>query len=585
MLGRTRFAGALASAAALFAFAALGGAAPAAASIAACPEGSSELWLNYDDTADCAFHVRTDLDSFGFHGTPGTRARVIVKGVSGVSASPVVEIRGPMGGLLWSGACNPECDLEPDENGTYHLAVQEAGLDNTGSYEVTLACLFGACDSNGDGTPDPAPEPVRHATLWKEFERRTDVDVYEFLGVGDTEMRLIVKGVSGVSTSPSVEIWDPDGVQLHDGICNPGCEARAFSESPSPTLPKTGTYRLVVSEAGLDNTGTYQVTLACLFGDCDLDADGVADPQDNCLEVANPSQIDADLDGIGNHCDADFDNNGTVGGPDFLTFGAAFGCELGDACFVPAVDLNGDGLIGGPDYLLFGRAFGRPPGPSRLARIGYGQTVDASFDAITDVDTLVFEGTAGTDIRVTAKGISGVSASPTVEIRDPDGEVLHAGACNPGCDRGLVQTGTYRLTLSEAGLDNTGTYEVTLSCLFGPCDSDADGTPDPAPPQIGYGETISASFERRTDVDSLEFDGTAGSLVRLIVLGTSGVSASPRVEIRDPDGVVIHDGPCNPGCDLLLPKTGRYRVTISEAGQDNVGTYETTLACLFGACG
>ena len=44
----------------------------------------------------------------------------------------------------------------------------------------------------------------------------------------------------------------------------------------------------------------------------DTDADGIADAYDNCIAVSNPSQADADMDGIGTECDAD-ESNGNSG--------------------------------------------------------------------------------------------------------------------------------------------------------------------------------------------------------------------------------------------------------------------------------
>ena len=41
----------------------------------------------------------------------------------------------------------------------------------------------------------------------------------------------------------------------------------------------------------------------------DVDGDGIVDGQDNCLEVANPSQSDMDLDGFGDVCDQDPDGD------------------------------------------------------------------------------------------------------------------------------------------------------------------------------------------------------------------------------------------------------------------------------------
>ncbi|MCG8591726.1 MAG: thrombospondin type 3 repeat-containing protein [Proteobacteria bacterium] len=109
----------------------------------------------------------------------------------------------------------------------------------------------------------------------------------------------------------------------------------------------------------------------------DDDGDGVANGLDNCLDVPNADQRDPEMDGYGAICDADFvgpgsvpPGDGVVGGPDFLALSGAFGCETGDACYDPDIDMDGDGTIGGPEFLKMSGAFGFPPGPSGLACAG-----------------------------------------------------------------------------------------------------------------------------------------------------------------------------------------------------------------------
>jgi len=86
------------------------------------------------------------------------------------------------------------------------------------------------------------------------------------------------------------------------------------------------------------------------------------------------------------------------------------------------------------------------------------------------MDRLTFEGTADTEIRLWALGLSG-SVTPVLEIREPDGDLIWDGTCTGGCDFTLVEPGTYLLEISEAGINNTGGYEVTLQCLAGSCGS------------------------------------------------------------------------------------------------------------------
>lgn len=106
----------------------------------------------------------------------------------------------------------------------------------------------------------------------------------------------------------------------------------------------------------------YFHTLA--FGEfaVDRDGDGLVDELDNCMEAPNVAQDDTDGDDCGNACDADYNDDGVVGHPDFFEFAAVFGtvgneekCHVGliPGCFVSFSDF---GFVAG--------AFGSTPGPS-----------------------------------------------------------------------------------------------------------------------------------------------------------------------------------------------------------------------------
>lgn len=100
----------------------------------------------------------------------------------------------------------------------------------------------------------------------------------------------------------------------------------------------------------------------------DADGDGVLDPMDNCLLVPNADQRDTNLDGYGNVCDVDYDNDGIVQGPDFGILSASFAKTVPPGN--PDVDVEGDDVVGMTDWFLLANSFGSPPGPSGLACAG-----------------------------------------------------------------------------------------------------------------------------------------------------------------------------------------------------------------------
>ena len=102
----------------------------------------------------------------------------------------------------------------------------------------------------------------------------------------------------------------------------------------------------------------------------DVDGDGIADSEDNCIEVPNGplspdsgdhSQRDTDNDLYGNACDPDFNGNGIVDAADFSLLKARFGRPG-----FPDQDLNGNGIVDPADFSYLKSNFGQSPGPSGL---------------------------------------------------------------------------------------------------------------------------------------------------------------------------------------------------------------------------
>ena len=99
--------------------------------------------------------------------------------------------------------------------------------------------------------------------------------------------------------------------------------------------------------------------------DGDSDGDGIVNALDNCLVGQNADQRDSDRDGVGNACDADFNNDGRVDQTDLAALTRAFGTNQRDK------DLNGDGAVNRRDLQILLDLFKRGPGP-RLDSDGDG---------------------------------------------------------------------------------------------------------------------------------------------------------------------------------------------------------------------
>ncbi|MFK7888228.1 MAG: hypothetical protein AB8G16_15310 [Gammaproteobacteria bacterium] len=110
--------------------------------------------------------------------------------------------------------------------------------------------------------------------------------------------------------------------------------------------------RGVIAQPGLRNDiGAYERVVQ------DSDADGVSDALDNCVEVPNAAQVDADGDGFGNRCDPDLNNDNVVNVIDLGLLRTRF--FTADA----VADFNVDGVVNVIDLGILRSYFFLPPGP------------------------------------------------------------------------------------------------------------------------------------------------------------------------------------------------------------------------------
>ncbi len=113
-----------------------------------------------------------------------------------------------------------------------------------------------------------------------------------------------------------------------------------------------------------DSSGEFVLTekttsiLGATFAD--TDGDGVADAIDNCSAASNPDQRDTDLDGFGNQCDPDLNNDLQVNFVDLGVLRNVFFTSDENA------DFNGDGVVNFTDLGIMRSLFFGPPGPGAV---------------------------------------------------------------------------------------------------------------------------------------------------------------------------------------------------------------------------
>jgi hypothetical protein len=222
----------------------------------------------------------------------------------------------------------------------------------------------------------------------------------------------------------------------------------------------------------------------------------------------------------------------------------------------------------------------------------YGEhTASCQIDTQTELDQFTFNGTTGDVVRIIVLR-PGNDPDPRLEVRDPDGVVIidqycgttHLGHCSFKVDLVLNKTGAYFMAISDQGSDGTGPYTLQIEKI----------PPVSTPPWIPYDLfTVEDEVNPQTDMDFFNFEGVAGTDIRITVL-RPGNDPDPHLEVWGPDGNPIpeadmncgttHLGHCSFQADLSLSLSGTYLLAISDAGFDGTGSYQFSLSCLFGSC-
>lgn len=264
--------------------------------------------------------------------------------------APVTVKTNPFGGLFGSATSDRRAQEFQQSFFPSQVASLASGDVNTFNYTVPDSFNAGGSDAQSFGLDDYgqqlAGNPAFRTAIAAELSR---------IGSSLSPESIVARAQAlscGGCHQRSV------GADLGGGISFPLSAGFVHASEFVETGPDGARFRL--SSALTDTFLPFRASVASAFIQRDADTDGVLDARDNCLGLANTSQIDSDGDGYGNLCDGDLNNDEMVNALDLGILRTNFGTTSSTG------DMNGDGRVNALDLGLFRGRFGAPPGPSAL---------------------------------------------------------------------------------------------------------------------------------------------------------------------------------------------------------------------------
>jgi hypothetical protein len=223
------------------------------------------------------------------------------------------------------------------------------------------------------------------------------------------------------------------------------------------------------------------------------------------------------------------------------------------------------------------------PLPAEAVEVCVDCEIEETISPVGDSDLYFFNGVSGTTNVFTVSDLTNGGLDAQLEIRTPSG--LPLTTLSPGNLTGisethtLAETGVYSFIATDIGHQDTGSYNLSVQQLF--------PTPASAVP-INYDETIGDTVTPITDSDVYFFSGTSGDFIRVTITDLTNGGLDAAMEVYGPDeGLITTLSPPNllgESEDISLTQDGVYTLFIYDSANNDTGSYDVSLQCLFGTC-
>ncbi|HSA59933.1 MAG TPA: thrombospondin type 3 repeat-containing protein [bacterium] len=411
--------------------------------------------------------------------------------------------------------------------------------------------------------------------------------------------------IGDVCDVPGTTDTDGDGLVDDVDLCPTEAGSAANGGCP-PTKCISQVDGTPQTKTGVDADGDG-IDAACDLNDTpgggtDTDGDGIIDSVDNCDTVPSTDLTDTDMDGLGNPCDPDDDNDGILDdgdgsgivGDNRCTGGATSGCDdnclvtanagqqdadsdgIGDACDLPG-DADGDGIPDAVDNCdsvpstdltdTDSDGLGNVCDPDddndgilddgdASGTIGDGKCVSGDT---TDCDDNCILVANATQADADADGIGDACEAGAIPDSDGDGIIDSVDNCDSVASTDLTDTdgdgqGNPCDDDDDGDTVNDGSDNCPLVANTDQADADGDGTGDacdtPTVPGDSDGDGIIDSVDNCDSVASTDLTDTDGDGL-----------GNPCDD--DDDGDTVNDGSDN--CPLV-PNPGQENTFGSSAG-------------------